>query len=342
MVVKKTRDVADDLQRGQALWSALPEGLRTAIWGGIVSAGMLWAGRVSHMQPVYLYAASACTFALGALVYARIQEAKRISKADVKEGLGRGDQGYSSTSALRLNADTAHAEARFHDNRLAEAKASSDAVKKANELDQLAQEVRGPSVTMIEVFRRSMNDEAQAIEHEAERLRNSVLGSSPTLADTDWERDARLLSELSIKWDNKEHKFCLSITNNAIEPIEGLQIWVDLPLIFSQQKGRFAPTRDFKDYQPVRLITGDRHLFHGQEETVRFLNYMSGTLYFEGQLDGSANSGKGVFSTIGLWGVPIRAVLGMAERTYSLCFSWTATNRIAPDPCDCPTENSDG
>lgn len=105
MVLKSSRDVADDLQRGQAVWSTFPEGVRTAIWGGIWSGGMYVAGRMSQLQPVYLYAASACTFALGALVYARIQESKR-SRANIQEPKDKtdvedsGNQPKNSTTAM--------------------------------------------------------------------------------------------------------------------------------------------------------------------------------------------------------------------------------------------------
>src|SRR5262245_45222508 len=74
MVVEKTEKSLDWLQRGQAVWSALPDGWKTTIKGGLwwafgSSATLVW-GRVSKLDPVQIWAYAVVAGSACAIGYA--------------------------------------------------------------------------------------------------------------------------------------------------------------------------------------------------------------------------------------------------------------------------------
>lgn len=81
--VEKTKQAVDDLSRAQTVWSTLPEPVRATVWGVAYSIGMFITGKMSNLTPAALYGSSVCAFAVGALVYARVQEVRQRRTATV-------------------------------------------------------------------------------------------------------------------------------------------------------------------------------------------------------------------------------------------------------------------
>jgi hypothetical protein len=107
--LEKAKDAADNLGRIATVWGYVPEPVKGVVWSAIPTAGMVIFGRMGNLTGLYLYGASICTTALGALVYMRIQENRR-SRAPLVEIVSAEVVG-SSTSVLRSQAEATQLEA---------------------------------------------------------------------------------------------------------------------------------------------------------------------------------------------------------------------------------------